>query len=123
MALLQHDWPYNVRELESVVRRCAALVPKGTEIDVKHLPDELRDPARSAAVGAGRNPTPSGPEIADSSEASRHRPSPTKEELLAALERHKGRIAAVARDFKRDRTQIRRWMNQYDIDPDAFRPE
>lgn len=47
MALLRHDWPFNVRELFSVLRRAVALAPPGTVLDVAHLPDELLVPAAS----------------------------------------------------------------------------
>ncbi len=39
--LLSHSWPGNVRELENVVER-ATILCSGAEIDVSHLPMELR---------------------------------------------------------------------------------
>jgi DNA-binding NtrC family response regulator len=46
--LLRHGWPGNVRELQNVVERAAVLCA-GPRIDADDLPDELRQPARSAA--------------------------------------------------------------------------
>jgi transcriptional regulator with GAF, ATPase, and Fis domain len=38
-----------------------------------------------------------------------------RESLLAAIERHGGNLAAVARELGKDRTQIRRWMKRFGI--------
>src|SRR5579859_4579191 len=40
VALLHHDWPFNVRELESCIKRAAALA-EGDVIDVGQLPDAI----------------------------------------------------------------------------------
>ena len=48
-ALLLHDWPHNVRELEKCVVG-AAVLSKGGRIDLEHLPDEVR------AASEGRPP-------------------------------------------------------------------
>jgi DNA-binding NtrC family response regulator len=41
-ALTTHDYPGNLAELESIVRRLVYLCPKGRPIDDSHLPDEIR---------------------------------------------------------------------------------
>lgn len=47
-ALLQHHrWPGNVRELANAVRH-ASVLSEGAEIEVKHLPDDLRAPRRAS---------------------------------------------------------------------------
>ena len=41
-ALTTHDYPGNLAELESIVRRLVYLCPKGRPIDDSHLPEEIR---------------------------------------------------------------------------------
>jgi len=40
--LEQYSWPGNIRELRNVIERTMILTPEG-EIDVNHLPEEIRD--------------------------------------------------------------------------------
>ena len=47
--------------------------------------------------------------------------APTREELVAMLERHQGNVAAVGRELGKARMQIHRWMKRYAIDIDGFR--
>lgn len=45
--LLRHSWPGNIRELENVVQRAVILCER--EIDVQHLPGEIKVPQPSAS--------------------------------------------------------------------------
>jgi DNA-binding NtrC family response regulator len=101
---LQWDWPHNVRELDAAVRRALALA-KGAPLALEHLPEPLRERMRGYGT--------SGP--------SDRAPAPAPEELRALLERHKGNVSAVARELKRDRVQIHRWMRYAGIDPEKYR--
>jgi DNA-binding NtrC family response regulator len=96
-ALYIHDWPLNVRELERSL--AAALATAKDRIEPTHLPATSRTPAPLK---------PSPIEL------------PTDEDglravLVAALARHDGNLAAVARELGKDRTQVRRWMKRFGL--------
>ena len=130
LALTHYDWPYNVRELESALRRAAALT-KG-DIEVCQLPDVVqhalrsyasRDAARSG-FGAESEQTRVAVSALPSSEPpvrSGKKPAPSAEELREALRRTGGNISAIAREYGRDRVQVHRWMKRFSIDPADFR--
>ena len=42
--LMSHEWPGNVRELENMIERAFVLC-SGSQIEIRHLPQELRGPA------------------------------------------------------------------------------
>jgi transcriptional regulator with GAF, ATPase, and Fis domain len=48
------------------------------------------------------------------------RAAPTREALHAALSRSGGNVARTARELGLHRTQLRRWLEKYDIDPRSF---
>jgi transcriptional regulator with PAS, ATPase and Fis domain len=103
--LLHHDWPYNVRELESAIKRAAALV-EGTNLKEEHLPESVQQAILDYATG----PRPSTPsEI------------PTEERLRELLQQEAGNVAAVGRKLGKARMQIHRWMNRYRIEVEDFR--
>jgi transcriptional regulator of acetoin/glycerol metabolism len=99
-ALVAHDWPMNVRELESALRAGAALAGDRT-IAAEHLP---------AAVRGERAPTAPGDPDRE-----------LRETLDAKLREHRGNVSAVARDLDKDRKQINRWLKRLAIDADAYR--
>ena len=110
--LLVHDWPMNVRELRSVVQRIALLHEDAGKLTTQHLPPELAerlrerpDPTRAAA--------PPGP--AD------RRKAPPREELESLLALNDGNIALVGKALGKDRKQIYRWIQKYDLDPESYR--
>ena len=47
IALLQHDWPVNVRELENVISSAIMTADSGF-IDLGHLPEHLQRPTRAS---------------------------------------------------------------------------
>jgi len=103
-ALYGHDWPLNVRELD---RSLAAALSMATtdRIELSHLP---------VAVGSTE----------PLEEKTGYRPMTNEERLLrdqlvAAIARNEGNLAGVARDFGKDRTQIRRWMKKFGITRDV----
>jgi len=101
-ALLNYDWPLNVRELEHVLQSAMALAGEA-RIGLAHLPEA----------------------VAGAAEVGRSAASPSEQELQRELElqlkRHKGNVSAVAREMGRARIQIRRWCTKYSIDIDSFR--
>lgn len=115
VALLHHDWPQNVRELEGAIKRSIALC-QGTELDVDQLPDAVRE-----AVGDYGQPVGSlGPPLMTAELAKVSR-APSEGELRALLETHAGNVAAVGRELGKARMQIHRWMRRYGIEIDEYR--
>jgi sigma-54 dependent transcriptional regulator, acetoin dehydrogenase operon transcriptional activator AcoR len=97
-ALLSHDWPLNIRELEQALAGALALSGSGA-IDVPHLPEAVvdtgeREPSRPLTPEEGKH----------------------RDELVALLREHDGNLSAVARVLGKGRTQIGRWVSRYGID-------
>jgi DNA-binding NtrC family response regulator len=104
-ALLLHDWPLNVRELQKLAQRLALTVPAELTLDLEHLPRALVDPI------AGRDePPPEG-----------EREPPAVAVLEQALRRAKGNVKQAADDHGWHRTQLYRWLRRAGIDPESFR--
>jgi transcriptional regulator with GAF, ATPase, and Fis domain len=104
-ALFRYDWPLNVRELEKALG-VAAVLARGGRIELEHLPAEVRQPPRAPTPLARLSPE----ELAHQAD------------LVELLTRHRGNVAAVARDLKKGRQQVHRWMKRYGVDPNSFRP-
>ncbi|HTM24686.1 MAG TPA: sigma-54 dependent transcriptional regulator [Vicinamibacterales bacterium] len=102
-ALLSYDYPGNVRQLEHVIQRAAA-VSRGPEIEPADLPEELfatraADPQSTAADGT----------VA----AARERAE--REMIVATLARNNGEITATARELQVSRTTLWRLMKKHQI--------
>jgi transcriptional regulator with AAA-type ATPase domain len=92
-AILMHDWPHNVRELEHVAARAVALLDDG-RLRLEHLPDDIAERART---GSRRN----------------HE----RTRLVQLVRRHTGNLSAVARDLATSRAQVHRLLRRQGIDP------
>jgi DNA-binding NtrC family response regulator len=103
-ALLEHDWPLNVRELEQALAGALALSKLGT-IERAHLPRLLREAPVERMVPR---------EL--SSDEERH-----KGELALLLAQHHGNLSAVARAVGKGRTQVVRWLERYGLDASRYR--
>jgi transcriptional regulator with PAS, ATPase and Fis domain len=107
-AMLRHEWPLNIRELEHAIRAALALSP--ARIDLEQLPAAVRggggNSEKSAPVTPPRAYTPE-------QEARRR-------ELEALLVAHRGNISEVARQMNKDRVQIRRWIRMFGISIDEL---
>jgi transcriptional regulator with PAS, ATPase and Fis domain len=117
-AICQYDWPYNVRELEAAMRRALALMSAdgSTEMQLKHLPDAVQ----RAMEGYGSEASsPSLPPPATSA-ASRAQ-APDEQAMRDLLTRHHGNVTAIARELRKDRVQVHRWMKKYNLSPEDFR--
>lgn len=115
--LLHYDFPYNVRELEAVIKRAIALAD-GPDLRAEHLTDAIREHMQMYGKPAMlAEPT------TEATEAVRaQRPSaPTEEELRGLLARYRGNVAAIGRELGKERMQIHRWMKRYGISPDEYR--
>jgi sigma-54 dependent transcriptional regulator, acetoin dehydrogenase operon transcriptional activator AcoR len=104
-ALLHHDWPYNVRELESAMKRAAALAdgPRLTELS---LPESVQE----SILDYARGPRP------------KTQDTPGEEELRRLLSESGGNIAEVGRRLGKARMQVHRWLRKYGIDMADYRP-
>jgi len=141
VALLHYDWPFNVRELESCIKRGVALTD-GNQLDTVHLPDAITEhmkgygerpgarvsvPSNVPPLAASLSPALDGgrasflPGSAPAAVAPSRRGTPTEEELRALLERHRGNIAAVGRELGKERMQVHRWLKRYNIDLTQYR--
>jgi transcriptional regulator of acetoin/glycerol metabolism len=100
-ALVTHDYPLNVRELEQTLKTLLALAG----------PERLFRREALADTALGRVPAPRA--AAD--------PDTIKADLLEQLTRHQGNISAVARAMRCTRTQVHRWLKRWSIDPQQFR--
>lgn len=47
--------------------------------------------------------------------------APTEEELRALMTLHRGNVAAVGREFGKERMQVHRWLRKYGIDAESYR--
>ena len=95
-ALMQHDWPGNIRELENALEHAYVLC-KGAEILPSHLPEHL---ARRAER------TPGGPRTLREMEAGF---------IAEALMRNRGRRLATAAELGIDRGTLRRKIDKLGI--------
>jgi len=111
-ALLLHDWPFNVRELEQTLRQAIILADGAAAIELEHLPEPLRahiaSPPGDQAIGPGVAIAPLSTRIDP-------RRTPSRDELCEVLAHFGGRVRPVAEFFGKDRRQVYRWMSRYGI--------
>jgi DNA-binding NtrC family response regulator len=100
-ALLAYDYPGNVRELEHIIQRSVAIA-RGPDLQPEDLPEELVAPKTPAGNGAEGTVA-----------AARERAE--RERIVSTLARHKGEIAASARDLQISRTTMWRLMKKHRI--------
>lgn len=113
-ALLVHHWPFNVRELEQTMGLIGDLGQDAT-LRFEHLPARFHR-KRSATGAPAPAPAPEDP-LAQIDPGG----TPSRQELVAALEHYRGNIKQVAAFFGRDRRQIYRWAERFDVDPERYR--
>jgi transcriptional regulator with GAF, ATPase, and Fis domain len=131
VALLHYDWPFNVRELESCIKRGVALIGHDDRstapLDTQQLPDQIAEAMKSygerTRIPAPSVLPPSVSAIEGSSPqvASSKRPAPTETELRDLLNRHHGNVAAVGRELGKERMQVHRWLKKYGISLEDYR--
>ena len=137
-AILRHDWPLNLRELEKVLATAAVLATEGV-IEASHLPEavrrgpcaEPRSPRGGAPDGAIAGPPDRAARHGGSSEGRRAgiaagTPRSSEDELhqqlVGLLTVHQGNVLAVSKALHARRTQVYRWLRRFGIQADAFRP-
>ena len=130
--VIHYDFPYNVRELESLIKRWAA-VASGPELGAEHLTDEIKEQMKAygqpraadaepptVGTAVGGQPAESG--TPGSAAGSRQSGPPSEQALRELLARHQGNIAAVGRELGKERVQVHRWLRRYGIDVSEYRP-
>jgi DNA-binding NtrC family response regulator len=120
-AIMLHDWPLNVRELDKCLGVAVVLAGDG-RIEAEHLPEAVR-----LALDVERDSS-AAPDIQAREEERVDRTRPLsaaeerhKVELAALFREHGGNISAVARTLGKARVQIQRWVKRYGLDPESFR--
>jgi DNA-binding NtrC family response regulator len=113
-ALVVHDWPMNVRELEQVARAVAIRATDG-KARLRHLPEHIR--AR-VARGDGSAAKPAAAPLEARIDATAR---PDAAALTEVLTHFGGNIAKVSEFFGRDRKQVYRWIRSHGIDLESHR--
>lgn len=116
-ALLLYPWPFNVRELLKIGRELEIRGSGAATWTLDMLEGRLTADGQPLATPAAelstahnrvfRNPKPSEP--------------PDRDRLIELLTLHNGVLADVGRETGRSRRQVRRWCEQFDIDPAEYR--
>ena len=110
-AMARHAWPFNVRELISVVQRARLRVDGDAPIELEHIAGDLGIERQASAA----------PASIDTLDLPPPDRQPTKAELERLLEHVAGSVADAAKYFGKGRTQLYRWLKKHDIDPARFR--
>jgi transcriptional regulator with GAF, ATPase, and Fis domain len=122
-ALLCHDWPLNIRELEQCLSRAVVLAESGTIRAEDLLPSVVREDAQRRSRGEhhalARRPTPKG--IERVALPLSEKDLVLKRDLLRFLDEHEGNVTAVARAMGKARMQVQRWMKRFGLEGSAFR--
>lgn len=114
-ALLNHSFPFNVRELIKLVSQLRVDTPAGQPYDVLPIGERLDE---SAQAVESPDPQPLGE--SQGSPALRIA-APSRDELAALLRRHAGNISSIARVMGRSRRQVDRWLESAELDVNEFR--
>ena len=109
IGLCTYDWPFNIRELDSAIKRAVSLADG--VLDESHLP----------AGASNSDEARTDPDVGATANAGARGEAPPEASLRAMLVLHQGNVAAVARQLGKDRVQIHRWMKRYGLSPDEFR--
>ncbi|MFO0548453.1 MAG: sigma 54-interacting transcriptional regulator [Polyangiaceae bacterium] len=113
IALLRHDWPLNIRELNQVLTAAAALAQGGV-IQLEHLPTtiaQLTGRVSVAATEPAASPSSEPPSISSLSPADQA----LRAELVTRLTNNNGNLSAVAREMGKARQQIQRWVRRFHL--------
>jgi len=118
-AFLRYDWPLNIRELQKCLES-SIVVAAGAPVGIEHLPAAIKHaPPRTDhstpedhATGASASAAP--PQLSREDQERR-------DQMIGLLREHHGNISAVARVMGKERVQIRRWLQRYQLDPESFK--
>ncbi|MEQ9495615.1 MAG: sigma 54-interacting transcriptional regulator [Deltaproteobacteria bacterium] len=104
-ALLLHDWPQNVREVQHLAAQIQMFDQRGLELP--SLPPEF-----AANLTSARKRKP---------EAEAQPVALDRSGLVALLEEHQGNVATIAKLLGKHRAQVYRWLRKEGLDPDHYR--
>lgn len=106
-ACLLRPWPGNIRELLFSIKETGAmcLAQNSKTVRASHLPEDAGLALLPGAIGS---PTDGRPRV-DA--------LPDRKSIVAALINTEGKVATAARDLGLHRTQLRRLLEKYNIDP------
>jgi DNA-binding NtrC family response regulator len=128
-ALCLHDWPFNVRELDLLARRLAAMHAGGATLERSHLPPEMRQRrasrpgqeapgspaggafAQNESRGEADAPRQVSPRVEDFQQMVETRRHDEREALLVALRAEGGNVARAARRVGISRQRAYRLMD------------
>lgn len=118
---LVRAWPGNVRELLAEVRTAAQIVlaTENKRVEARHL-NAMAGSVFSASKEETRQP--SEPRMDAVVDDLSRLPLPSKAKLASVLKKCQGNVSAAARALGVHRTQLRRWLERYDLDVRAFMP-
>jgi len=124
-ALLVHPWPFNVRELRTIVSQLRLLAPsEGETFPFDAIAQRLLDTARAmgpAVASPSSRPPPSSEPKPESVAPPDADGPPTREALEAMLAEHRGNVTELARAKGRSRRQVYRWIESHGVDAARFR--
>jgi DNA-binding NtrC family response regulator len=107
--LLLYDWPMNVRELRTVMRRLTMVEEEITTLRSAHLPKDIRRRVRMPSEDALR------------ASAIQVHVVPSRQELQEMLERHRGDVQQVADHYAKDRRHVYKWLSRHDLSVSDYR--
>lgn len=110
-AFVQHSWPFNVRELQSMLAQCRAEAPARGPISVSSGVLEQLETHRGIRIDG---------DALDSGPQPRER-APERQILERLLIKCHGNVNQVAQELGKHRFQIYRWLNSYQLDPAQYR--
>jgi DNA-binding NtrC family response regulator len=105
-ALALYDWPQNIRELDTALRR--ALLAGDGAITFERLPEQIQA-VLLRARGEARPASPA-PD-----------PRPLKDRVIEALETHEGNVRRASQALGIARSQLYRLLARFEISPERFR--
>ena len=123
-ALLEYDWPYNVRELFAVASELRVRGEHASALSldmVEHRLAPSSDRAEKSGSGSRRRSSAGGESASTASASSDKVAPPTREEFERLVAECKGNVRAIARATGRSRMQVYRWVEQYGLDLALFR--
>ena len=103
--LCLHDWPFNLRELDLLIRRLLVLHGQEASLKLEHLPERLREATEVDAQG----------------QASETQEPRELALLTAQLRRHKGNLARAAAEIGISRQRAYRLLEGSELDLESFR--
>ena len=109
-ALVLWSYPFNIRELKTLVRKLAATPNAKHKVDLKAL--RLVD---RRLTGHGSFLSDHEPVESEATIRSR------RTQLQSLLKEHDGNVSRVARSLNCDRAQVYRWLRSYGMSPSGFR--